>query len=97
MRCRHRLAPLLNFLLPTLSTLAKCLRMSDKHDRVRENPHLPVTNLVTYVPKPGKEAELLALVKKHEPALRAFFARLPEGFEILVPRNGRPEVERVRP
>ena len=45
--------------------------MSDKHDRVRENPHLPVNNLVTYVPKPGKEAELLALVKKHEPALRA--------------------------
>ena len=45
--------------------------MSDHHDRVRENPHLPVTNIVTYVPKQGKEAELLAIVKKHEPALRA--------------------------
>src|SRR3954466_560522 len=45
--------------------------VSDKHERVRENPHLPVTNLVTYVPKPGKEAELLELVKRHEPALRA--------------------------
>jgi hypothetical protein len=46
--------------------------MSDKHHhRVRENPNLPVTNIVTYVPKAGREAELLALVKKHEPALRA--------------------------
>src|SRR5687768_1987959 len=45
--------------------------MSEKHDRVRENPHLPVANIVTYLPKPGKEAELLVLVKKHEPALRA--------------------------
>ncbi|HUJ62777.1 MAG TPA: hypothetical protein VLX92_29950 [Kofleriaceae bacterium] len=44
--------------------------MSDRH-RPRENPEAPVHNMVMYVPKPGKEAELLALVKKHEPALRA--------------------------
>jgi hypothetical protein len=56
--------------------------MSDKHSRVRENPHLPVTNLVTYVPKPGKEAELLALVKKHEPALRAAGLVTAEPFRL---------------
>jgi hypothetical protein len=46
--------------------------MSDNHhhQRPRANPHAPVTNIVTYVPKQGKEEELLALVKKHEPALR---------------------------
>ena len=45
--------------------------MSEEHPHgQRENPHLPVANMVTYVPKEGKEAELLALVKKHEPALR---------------------------
>jgi len=31
----------------------------------------PVTMLVTYRPKPGKEAELRALVEKHGPALRS--------------------------
>ena len=41
-----------------------------KHERARANPQAPVMNIVTYVPKKGKEAELLALVKKHEPALR---------------------------
>ena len=56
--------------------------MSDKHGRVRENPHLPVTNIVTYVPKPGKEAELLALVKKHEPALRAADLVTAEPFRV---------------
>lgn len=56
--------------------------MSDKHDRVRENPHLPVTNIVTYQPKPGKEAELLALVKKHETALRAADLVTPEPFRV---------------
>ncbi len=56
--------------------------MSDKHDRVRENPHLPVTNIVTYLPKPGKEAELLALVKKHETALRAADLVTPEPFRV---------------
>jgi quinol monooxygenase YgiN len=56
--------------------------MSDHHDRIRENPHLPVTNIVTYVPKQGKEAELLALVKKHEPALRAAGLCTAEPFKI---------------
>jgi hypothetical protein len=44
--------------------------VSEHHQRKRDNPHLPVANIVTYVPKEGKEAELLALVKRHEPALR---------------------------
>jgi hypothetical protein len=46
--------------------------MSDahQHDRARANPQAPVTNIVTYVPKAGKEAELLELLKKHEPAMR---------------------------
>lgn len=45
--------------------------MSDQHHHHREraNPQAPVTNIVTYVPKKGKEEELLALVRKHEPAL----------------------------
>jgi quinol monooxygenase YgiN len=30
----------------------------------------PVPTLVSYYPKPGKEAEMLALVKKHWPTLR---------------------------
>ena len=55
--------------------------MSQQH-RVRENPELPVTNLVVYVPKPGKEAELLALVKKHEPALRAAGLVSAEPFRV---------------
>ena len=44
--------------------------MGEHHQRHRDNPDAPVTNMVTYVPKEGKEAELLALVKKHEAALR---------------------------
>ncbi len=56
--------------------------MSDKHARVRENPHLPVTNIVTYVPKAGKESELLALVKKHEQALRAADLVTAEPFKV---------------
>ena len=56
--------------------------MSEKHDRVRENPHLPVTNLVTYVPKQGKEAELLDLIRKHEPALRAAGLVTTEPFRL---------------
>ena len=39
--------------------------MGQHHERHRENPDAPVRNIVTYVPVPGKEAELLALVKKH--------------------------------
>lgn len=56
--------------------------MGDHHDRVRENPELPVTNLVTYVPKKGREAELLALVKAHEPALRKVGLVSDEPFRV---------------
>jgi hypothetical protein len=56
--------------------------MSEKHERVRENPHLPVVNIVTYLPKPGKEAEMLALVKTHEQALRATNLVTAEPFKI---------------
>jgi hypothetical protein len=31
--------------------------------RPSENPELPVARIVTYVPKAGKQAELLALVR----------------------------------
>lgn len=65
-----------------MSELAKYRAMSDKHGRVRENPHLPVTNIVTYVPKPGREDELLALVKKHETALRAADLVTAEPFRV---------------
>ena len=57
--------------------------MSDKHaSRPRENPDAPVTNIVTYVPKQGKEAELLALVKKHEKALRKVGLITEEPFRV---------------
>jgi quinol monooxygenase YgiN len=56
--------------------------MSEKHERVRENPHLPVANIVTYLPKPGKEAEMLALVKTHEQALRATNLVTAEPFKV---------------
>ena len=57
--------------------------MSDRHEkRHRENPEAPVTNIVTYVPKAGKEAELLALVKSHEPALRAAGLCTKEPFKV---------------
>lgn len=57
--------------------------MSDKHtSRSRANPDAPVTNIVTYVPKPGKEAELLALVKQHEPALRKVGLVTAEPFKV---------------
>jgi hypothetical protein len=50
--------------------------------RVRANPQAPVTNLVTYVPKKGKEAELLALLRKHEPALRKVGLVTDEPFRL---------------
>ena len=50
--------------------------------RQRENPNAPVTNIVTYVPKKGKEAELLALVKQHETALRKTGLVTSEPFKI---------------
>ena len=56
--------------------------MGQHHERHRENPHLPVTNLVTYVPKKGKEADLLALVKKHEAALRKVGLVTAEPFRV---------------
>jgi hypothetical protein len=54
----------------------------DHHHRPRANPDAPVANIVTYVPKPGKEAELLALVKKHEPALRGVGLVTAEPFRV---------------
>jgi hypothetical protein len=57
--------------------------MSEHHQqRARANPQAPVTNLVTYVPKKGKEAELLALVRKHEPALRKVGLVTDEPFRL---------------
>jgi len=57
--------------------------MSDQHlRRERANPDAQVTNIVTYVPKHGKEAELFALVKKHEPALRAVGLVTSEPFRV---------------
>jgi quinol monooxygenase YgiN len=56
--------------------------MGEHHERKRENPQAPVANIVTYVPKPGKEAELLALVKKHEPALRKTGLVTSEPFKV---------------
>jgi quinol monooxygenase YgiN len=56
--------------------------MGEHHEQKRDNPEAPVTNIVTYVPKPGKEAELLALVKKHEPALRKIGLVTSEPFKV---------------
>lgn len=56
--------------------------MSDDHKHTRANPDAPVINIVTYVPKEGKAAELLALVKKHEPALRKIDLVTSEPFRV---------------
>jgi quinol monooxygenase YgiN len=57
--------------------------MSETHrQRPRENPDAPVTNIVTYVPKQGKAAELLELVKKHEQALREVGLVTSEPFRV---------------
>ena len=56
--------------------------MGKHHERARENPQAPVTNIVTYVPKQGKEAELLALVKQHEAALRKIGLVTAEPFKV---------------
>ena len=53
-----------------------------KHQKARANPEAPVTNIVTYVPKQGKEAELLDLVRKHEPALRTVGLVTSEPFQL---------------
>lgn len=65
-------------------TQAKGKDMSDQHQhqRTRANPDAPVTNIVTYVPKQGKEAELLELVRKHEPALRKVGLVTDEPFRL---------------
>jgi hypothetical protein len=56
--------------------------MGEHHERHREHPEAPVTNLVTYVPKKGKETELLALVKQHERALRKVGLVTAEPFRV---------------
>jgi quinol monooxygenase YgiN len=57
--------------------------MSEHHrERPRANPAAPVANIATYIPKPGKEAELLALVRQHEPALRKVGLVTAEPFRI---------------
>ncbi len=57
--------------------------MTEQHrPRERQNPAAPVTNIVTYVPKKGKEAELLALVRQHEAALRKVDLVTSEPFRV---------------
>src|SRR5262249_27418206 len=57
--------------------------MSERHEkRHREHPELPVHTMVTYLAKPDKEAELLELVRKHEPALRKVGLAGPEPFRL---------------
>jgi hypothetical protein len=58
--------------------------MSEDHHREtpRANQEAPVANIVMYVPKPGKAAELLALVRKHEPALRKVGLVTSEPFRL---------------
>lgn len=56
--------------------------MGQHNERHRENHEAPVATMVTYVPKKGKEAELLALVKKHEPALRKVGLVTGEPFKV---------------
>lgn len=53
----------------------------------------PVMVLVTYKPKPGKEAELEALVRRHGPTMRATGLLGPEGVRTwrVVPRAGEGE------
>jgi hypothetical protein len=62
--------------------------VSEHHpERARENPTAPVKNLVTYVPKKGAEAELLALVKSHEVALRKVGLVTAEPFKVWKAHN----------
>lgn len=56
--------------------------MGEHQERHRDNPDAPVTNIVTYVPKKGKEAELLALVRQHESALRKVGLVTVEPFKV---------------
>jgi hypothetical protein len=56
--------------------------MVQHRERERENMEAPVTNIVTYVPRKGREVELLALVRKHEPALRKVGLVTAEPFKV---------------
>jgi hypothetical protein len=56
--------------------------MGEHHERHREMPEGPVANMVTYVPKQGKEAELLELVRRHETALRSVGLVTAEPFKV---------------
>jgi hypothetical protein len=58
-----------------------------QHERTRENPAAPVKNLVTYVAKTGAEDQLLALVKKHEVALRKVGLVTAEPFKVWKAHN----------
>lgn len=48
----------------------------------RANPEAPVTNIVIYIPRKGREAELLALIRRHEPALRGVGLVTDEPFRV---------------
>lgn len=55
----------------------------EHHESItRRDPHLPVSNIVTYVPRPGCEDALLALVRRHEVALRQVGLASPEPFHV---------------
>lgn len=57
--------------------------MSEEHSHKRlRNITGPVTNIVTSVPRKGREAELLALLRKHEPALRSVDLVTSEPFRL---------------
>jgi hypothetical protein len=58
-----------------------------EHERTRANPAAPVKNLVTYVAKEGKADELLALVKRHEIALRKVGLVTSEPFKVWKAQN----------
>lgn len=59
------------------------IAMGEHHrQKERANPAAPVANIVTYVPKRGKEAELLKLVQRHEPALRKTGLVTAEPFRV---------------
>ena len=52
-----------------------------EHGR-RENSGQPVVNIVTYIPKLGKETALLDLVRQHEGALRQSGLVTDEPFKV---------------
>src|SRR4051812_45224569 len=56
--------------------------MSSRPQEARMAKSAPVLTLVTYQPKKGKEAELLALVRKHWPTLQKVGLVTPEPARI---------------